>query len=250
MKHMDIKSHSNLIIGIVFILTGVFIGMLLTFQFRSSIPATVFPTDVLEAQTELIDSFISDQGLLKTKIVTLRTQINEAQEQAKVYVEDTNLEVLKVLKQDMGLEQVRGPGVEITLSDGAFVNRESADEISQSMIHASDLRDLVNVLRTAKVDAIAINDQRIIASTPITSVGNTILVNNFHLLPPFSVAAVGDQELIMQRLNDSSALPDLQKRASELKIQYKAEEKDGLTAPVYNGNLSAKYLNELTATES
>lgn len=227
----------------IFIVTGVFIGLILTLQIKSSIPSTVHISDELKAQKELVDSYISEQGLLKTKIVSLRTEIEAAQENANNLVEMNNLDTLKSLKREMGLETVRGPGIEILLNDGVFVNRESAGAISQSLIHASDLRDIVNALRTADAEAISINDQRIIASTPITSVGNTILVNNFHLLPPFSIKAVGDTGLIMQRLNDESVIPDIKKRVKELKIQYGASIKKGILVPIYNGNLATKFIN-------
>jgi uncharacterized protein YlxW (UPF0749 family) len=226
----------------VFIITGVFIGLLMTAQFRSSIPSSSYLSDRLQAQKELIKSFIDDQGLLKSKIVTLRDKINEQQQKIKASSQSNNLETLATLKKDMGLETVKGPGVEVVLNDGVFVNRESTDNIDQSLIHASDLRDLVNLLRTAKAEAISINDQRVIASTPITSVGNTILVNNFHLLPPFNVSAVGDSEIILQRLNEAGVLPDLTKRAQELKVQFSFRGKEGLSAPVYNGNLTTDYI--------
>lgn len=157
--------------------------------------------------------------------------------------------MLKELKAQLGLSSMRGPGVEMLADDGLFVNRENPDTISQSLIHASDLRDIVNLLRTAKAQAIAINDQRIIATTSITSVGNTILVNNFHLLPPFTITAVGDPELIVQRLNDPSALPDLQQRAEDLNIQLSAEIKEGVLIPEYTGNLNIQYLMGLQETE-
>ena len=54
----------------------------------------------------------------------------------------------------------------------------------------------------------------------------------------------------MQRLSDPISLPDLEKRSSEFKILFAYERKDGLLAPVYNGNLSAKYINELTESET
>lgn len=228
----------------VFIVTGIFIGLLMTAQFRSSIPSSSYLSDRISAQQELIKSFIDDQGLLKSKIVTLREKIDEQQQKIKASSQTNNLEILATLKKDMGLETVKGAGVEITLNDGAFVNRESAENLDQSLIHASDLRDIVNLLRTAKAEAISINDQRIIASTSITSVGNTILANNFHLLPPFNITAIGDSELILQRLNDQTSLPDLLKRAQELKVQYAYRAKAGMTAPVYNGNLTTDHITK------
>jgi uncharacterized protein YlxW (UPF0749 family) len=236
--------YSNWKVSIVFVLTGIAIGLLLTIQFRSSIPAATFYSDQLQAQEELIDSYIADQGLLKTKIVGLREQIEEAQQ--KTHTGD--LETLQSLKNEIGLEVVKGPGVEIYLDDGIFVNREDPETISQSLIHASDLRDIINILRIAKVSAIAINDQRIIASTPINSVGNTIMVNNFNLAPPFSIAAIGDDELIMQRFNDPLTALDLQKRANDLNIQFEIKIKEGLLIPKYTGNFNKKYLSELRSS--
>lgn len=237
-------------VSAVFVLTGLFIGTLLTVQFRSSIPAATFFSDQLRAQQDLIDGYVEDQGFLKSRIVSLRAEISAAQEKAQASIQTANLEMLKKLKAQLGLSSLRGPGVEIQVDDGLFVNRDNPDTVSQSLIHASDLRDIVNVLRAAKAEAIAINDQRIIASTPITSVGNTILVNNFHLLPPFTVSAVGDSELIMQRLNDPSTLPDLQQRTQDLNIQLNAEVKEGLLIPEYTGNLSVQYISELQESES
>lgn len=233
----------------MFVLTGLFIGALLTLQFRSSIPSATFFSDQLRAQQNLIDSYIEDQAFLKSRIVSLRGEISETQEKAQASIQTVNLETLKELKQQLGLSSLRGPGVEIQVDDGLFVNRDNPDTVSQSLIHASDLRDIVNVLRAAKAQAIAINDQRIISSTPITSVGNTILVNNFHLLPPFTVSAVGDPELIMQRLNDPPSLPDLQKRAQDLNIQLSGEVKEGLLVPEYTGNLSVRFISELQESE-
>lgn len=243
------KSSRDWRVSTVFVLTGLFIGALLTLQFRSSIPSATFFSDQLRAQQNLIDSYIEDQAFLKSRIVSLRGEISETQEKAQASIQTVNLETLKELKQQLGLSSLRGPGVEIQVDDGLFVNRDNPDTVSQSLIHASDLRDIVNVLRAAKAQAIAINDQRIISSTPITSVGNTILVNNFHLLPPFTVSAVGDPELIMQRLNDPPSLPDLQKRAQDLNIQLSGEVKEGLLVPEYTGNLSVRFISELQESE-
>lgn len=218
--------------------------MLVTTQFKSAVPTGSYLYDQLAIQKMLVKSFIDDQAFLKSKIVSLRKKIEENQEKTRSISQQNNLEVLRELKKDIGLEMSRGDGIVINLNDGAFVNRENVENIDQSLVHASDLRDLVNLLRTAEIEAIAINDQRIIASTPITSVGNTILVNNFHLLPPFNVTAIGDPELIRQRLKDPAVLPDLQKRVKEMKIQYSIQTKSNLVIPIFNGNLSIKYIQQ------
>ncbi len=231
---------------LAFVVTGILIGLLVTAQVKSSVPTSSYMYDQLAMQNDLIKDYIDEQTLLKSKIVTLRTRIEENQAKIRQSSEKNNLDTLKELKNEVGLETAKGSGVLVKLADGIFVNRANTDTIDQSLVQASDLRDMVNLLRTAKATAIAINDQRVIASTPISSVGNTIMVNNYHLLPPFNIVAIGDPQLILQRLNDPAALPDLDKRIKDYKIQFSAEENDNLSAPVYNGNLSFKFLQEST----
>ncbi|MCC7197101.1 DUF881 domain-containing protein [Candidatus Peregrinibacteria bacterium] len=227
---------------LVFVASGVFIGLLITSQFRSSVPTSSYPSDELAIKKELIKNFLDDQSLLKSKIVVLRDEIGKTQDQSKNLGDQKLIETLNELKKSVGLETAKGDGVEISLNDGVLVKRDEVDSIDQSLIHAADLRDLINVLRSARAEAISINDQRILSNTSITSVGNTILVNNFHLLPPFTVVAIGDTELMSQRLTDVNALPDLYKRQKSKNIQFSFAIKNGLLAPVYNGDFSVKYM--------
>lgn len=227
---------------LVFVASGVFIGLLITSQFRSSVPTSSYPSDELAIKKELIKNFLDDQSLLKSKIVVLRDEIGKRQDESKNLGDQKLIETLNQLKTDVGLETAQGDGVEISLNDGVLVKRDETDSIDQSLIHAADLRDLINVLRSARAEAISINDQRILSNTSITSVGNTILVNNFHLLPPFTVVAIGDPELMSQRLTDVNALPDLNKRQKSNNIQFSFAIKNGLLAPIYNGDFSVKYM--------
>jgi uncharacterized protein YlxW (UPF0749 family) len=227
---------------LVFVASGVFIGLLITSQFRSSVPTSSYPSDELAIKKELIKNFLDDQSLLKSKIVVLRDEIGKTQDQSQNLGDQKLIETLNELKKDVGLATAQGNGVEISLNDGALVKRDETDAIDQSLIHAADLRDLINVLRSARAEAISINDQRILSNTSITSVGNTILVNNFHLLPPFTVVAIGEPELLSQRLTDANALPDLNKRLKSNNIQFSFVIKNGLLAPIYNGDFSVKYM--------
>ncbi len=229
---------------LVFVVTGVIIGLLVTTQFRSSIPTSSYLTDELEVQKQLIKSFMDDQALLKSKLVALRQKIDDQQQKLSASTKNTNLEILDGLKKELGLNQEKGPGVEINLNDGAAASKMKGEEVSQFLVNAADLRDVVNLLRTTKPEAIAINGQRVIASSPITSVGNTIMVNNFHLLPPFKITAIGDVDVMSQRLKDKVSLPDINKRVKENRISFSFKELDSLIAPVYNGDFVFKYIAE------
>lgn len=233
-----------------FVVTGVFIGLLVTIQFKSSVPTSSYLTDELEVQNLLVKSYLDDQALLKSKIVTLRQKIDENQQKLSQNKKDGSLDKLQELKSELGLEAAKGAGVEILIDDGAAAKAIKGDEINEFLVNAADLRDIVNAIRTAKPQAIAINDQRIIASTPITSVGNTIMVNNFHLLPPFRIVAIGDPETINQRLSDSNNLSDLLKRIKDKMVKFSLAEKEALTAPVFNGDFRLNYVAEANNQQS
>lgn len=229
---------------IVFIATGVFIGLLVSAQLKSSVPNSSYISDEIAVRQQLIKSYTDDEAILKSKIVSLRDKIEQQQESTKSSLEKNNIDLLNSLKSDLGLKIDQGAGIEITLNDGLFVNRDSTDAINDSLVQASDLRDIVNLLRAGKATSIAINDQRIIASTPITAVGNTILVNNFHVLPPFTIQAIGDDDQMLQLVNNSSLLPDLSKRIKDGKIRFAIKKKSGLSLPLYSGDLGVKYMSE------
>lgn len=235
-------------VQVAFVITGVFVGFLLTAQLRSAVPASSYPYDEFQAQQDLIKSYSDDQSVLKSKITNLRARIDELQQKSGQIIQKSNLETLQGLKKAIGLESLTGKGIEVVLNDGLFTTRDKSEDLNQSLIHAADLRDVINLLFSAQAQGISINDQRILASTPITSVGNTLLVNNFHILPPFKIHALGDSNVLLSRLSDPSALPDLQKRIQEHKIQWSLKALDSLVLPVYNGDFNIKQLQTYQPT--
>ncbi len=226
---------------IVFIITGAFIGLLVTAQLKSVLPSSSYPYDKFQAQQELVKGYNDEQSLLKSKILNLRKQIEDKQKEAGETIQKNNLDVLSELKKEIGLESIKGGGIEMTIDDSMFAKRDSVKN-PESLVNAADLRDIVNLLFSAQFNGVAINGHRVIASTPINSVGNTILVNNSNVLPPFVILGIGDSDLILQRLNDPKTLSDLRKRVKSQKIRFTFSGKDNLVLPIYNSDFQLKYI--------
>ena len=225
-------------IKIISIITGIFVGLLITAQFLTLTPSSSsFPLDQIAAQEDLIDSYSNDQAILAGRIVSLREKIDEAQEKSKLISQTANLDTLSILKATVGLEVKKGNGYEITLNDGGG---------EQGIIYASDLRDLINLIRTSGAEALAINNQRVINTTSINSVGNTILVGSFNLVPPFTISVIGDADVFNQYYNDSIMINDLKKRITNNGIEYSIKKLDLVSLPIYNGQLR---LNHITAED-
>jgi len=219
---------------------GIFIGIITTAQFRSEVTANSFILDEINAQNELLKSFNEDRSSLKTQLTTLRTTLSDNQERLKESNKESDIDILNTLKQRIGLTVVRGAGLEITLANGDKANTED----DSLLIHAADLRDLVNLLRAGEAQAISINGQRVVASTTINSVGNTILVNNVHLVSPFKILAIGEVGLILDRMNDQKAYPDLYQRISAQKVKFVLKQAANLIVPAYDAEFSTKFIQK------
>jgi len=230
-------------IKIISICTGIFVGVLMTVQFRTPNPiSSSYPLDQLEAQKELIKEYVNEEAVLKSGISNLRGKIDTALKNNEALIKTSNLETLNILKEEMGLTKKSGEGFTIELDDSRFIDRENLEKEEPGIVYAADIRDLVNLLRSHKVEGIAINGQRVIASTTITSVGNTVMVNNSHLAPPFTLSAIGDYDSLVLRLQDPATLTDLQKRVKENGIQFSVKEARYVILPVFNGLFHTNYL--------
>ncbi len=65
---------------------------------------------------------------------------------------------------------------------------------------ATDLRDIVNELKNAGIEAISINGQRLINTSSIEMVKNKIEINNVEITAPYIIDVIGNSEMINNSL--------------------------------------------------
>ncbi|WP_375003670.1 DUF881 domain-containing protein [Aeromicrobium sp. CTD01-1L150] len=114
-----------------------------------------------------------------------------------------------------GEDAAAGPGVVVTLEDGATWQEGSR-------VSAADLRILVNELWYAGAEAIAVGEQRMTSLSAITTVDGVAQVNYRPITSPVSVQALGDAATLQDRLAAGGAGRYLAER----------EQTDGLRASV------------------
>ena len=90
----------------------------------------------------------------------------------------------------IGLSEVTGPGVIVTLSDS---KKDSSSVLNPStlLVHDVDVLSVINELKNAGAEAISINDQRLIPTTSISCGGNIIDINGEKVGAPFEIKAIG-----------------------------------------------------------
>jgi uncharacterized protein YlxW (UPF0749 family) len=139
---------------------------------------------------------------------------------------------------------VAGPGVEITLDDapmrpdGSLPADARADDL---VIHQSDVQAVVNAVWAAASDGVAVMDQRLIATSAVRCVGNTLLLQGRTYSPPFVVTAIGDAAAIRAQLAVSPQVAVFQQAVEDFGLTFSVRERPEVTVPAYDGSLDLQY---------
>ena len=166
----------------------------------------------------------------------------EKERQVSISSDDASVEKqeeLKKLNTYLGLTDVEGEGMIITLHD----NTASKIGTSADIIHDGDLRAIVNELKNNGVEAISINGQRIVPTTTINCAGTVIQVNSEIVGSPFVIKAIGDQNRINNLTRPGGYLELLQNKYGFSNIETKKS--DNIVIEKYNGVLTDKYIKNV-----
>jgi uncharacterized protein YlxW (UPF0749 family) len=143
-----------------------------------------------------------------------------------------------------GLTGVSGPGLTVTLDDappqagGGLPSGATADDL---VIHQSDVQGVVNALWAAGADGVAIMGQRLIATSAVICVGNTLLLQGRTYSPPFIVTAVGSSVQMRQQLAASYEVQLLKGAVNDYGLTYQVTDQRQVDLPPYDGTLEMQY---------
>ncbi|MDD4351909.1 MAG: DUF881 domain-containing protein [Candidatus Gracilibacteria bacterium] len=235
----------NHLTSAVFIGTSVLLGFVLVSQlvFTNS----YLNSNPLEPYNELqnsIRALSQEQETLQERLALLRDELSNYDQ---LEVSSTLKKQLESLKGDAGLTEIAGRGIKVTLDDKFSESPDYA--VVDNVCYASDLRDIVNLMRAAGVQGIAINNQRITYSASITCVGTSVLVNNVRMLPPFQITSIISNAWTLKNyLSTEKFLPGIYTRLKQNELVFLVEDKADSVLPAYKGNLAFDYLKK-TADE-
>lgn len=175
---------------------------------------------------EKYDKAVIDLEKSTTQLEEIRLQ-SVQNDETSIYKE----EEIKLDNTLLGLTDVQGDGLIITLKDNNSIsqsNLDPLDSIEYYLVHAGDLVTVVNDLRNAGAEAISINGQRITNKTAIFCAGNVVKVNGEKISSPIEIKAIGSPELLygsmtipggyLQIMEDTGVLVNV-KKASNITIE-------------------------------
>ena len=138
---------------------------------------------------------------------------------------------------------LQGPGVEVVIKDSGK-SLSKGEDPNIAIVHNDDLLRLVNELRTAGAEAVAVNDQRMVELSEITCAGTTILVNKSRIAPPFVLRAIGDADTMVAALQMRGGIVEyLQFYGIQVNISKKSE----VLVPAFSGRTLHKFAKPVPA---
>jgi uncharacterized protein YlxW (UPF0749 family) len=143
-----------------------------------------------------------------------------------------------------GLVALKGPGVEITLDDaparpdGSLPVDARPDDL---VIHQSDVQAVVNAVWAAAADGVAVMDQRLIATSAVRCVGNTLLLQGRTYSPPFVITAIVDPAAVRAQLAASPQVAVLQQAVEDFGLAFQVRERSEVRLAAYDGPLDLEY---------
>jgi uncharacterized protein YlxW (UPF0749 family) len=106
----------------------------------------------------------------------------------------------------LGKVKVKGKGVKITLSDGAYNPNEV--NVNNYLVHEMHVFKVVNELYISGAAAVAIDGQRLTSHSYINCNGPVITVDGQQHPAPFVITAIGDPDVLSAALNLTGGVKD------------------------------------------
>lgn len=146
-----------------------------------------------------------------------------------------------LLRGPGGLTVEHGEGLVVILNDAPESAATAGVDPNQLVVHQSDLQAAVNALWAGGAESMSIAGQRVIATSAVRCVGNTLLLNGEVFSPPFRVAAIGPSRTMARALDASPGVKLFKQAAGYYGLGYTVESTDDVVVPAFTGSIGLVY---------
>jgi uncharacterized protein YlxW (UPF0749 family) len=134
-----------------------------------------------------------------------------------------------------GLTEVKGPGVRVELSDAPRSSDASGVDPNLLVVHQQDIQAFVNAMWAGGAQALTLQGRRIVSTTGIKCVGNTVVLDGIPYSPPYVIEGVGDAFALTTALDASTEVSTYEDYADAYGLGLKRTIHTSITAPAYEG---------------
>ena len=132
---------------------------------------------------------------------------------------------------------VTGPGMRVILTDAPTDVKPAGVDDDALVVHQQDIQAVVNALWKGGAEAVSIQGQRIISTSGIKCVGNSVVLHGIPYAPPYVIEAIGDAGRMAAALKESRALTIYRQYADAYGLGYRESVESSLSLPAFQGAL-------------
>ena len=187
--------------------------------------------------TDLVAQERAEVARQEATAAALRREVSAANEQASD--RDARVATARAqadaLERAAGLEPVAGPALTVSLDDAP--RTATSDNPDDLVVHQQDVQAVVNALWAGGAEAMTLMGQRVISTSAVRCVGNTVVLHGQVYGPPFVVTAIGDQERMRTSLSLEPGVLLFQRYVERFGLGYAVTAQDDVRLPAYEGPL-------------
>nr|WP_245923121.1 DUF881 domain-containing protein [Actinoplanes atraurantiacus] len=212
----------------VLAVTLVALGFLLVVAYQQTVADEPARTTARAELVEQVQKRRDETARLQERAEALGDEVAGLRERE---LSSTTVQRLRDLEAATGLAQVSGSGARITVADGPTpINPVTGERNTVARVKDSDLQLATNALWSLGAEAIAINGQRLTATSTIRQAGEAILVDFRPVTSPYEVVAIGPDDLA-EDFRDGYAGKFFEQLAAKYGMSFQAKDVDDVTLP-------------------
>ena len=185
---------------------------------------------------------------LRRTVRGLQSQVDALSEQVPGGQSSQLTHQLDAIAAPAGLDELQGPGLVISLND-APRNEPATGDVDPNLlvVHQQDIQAVVNALWAGGAEGITLQGQRIVSTTGIKCVGNTVVLQGVPYSPPYRIAAIGDTGSMYDAVMAAQGVQTyLQYTEPPYNLGWSLRESPSLTIKPYQGPLGLDYATAAT----
>jgi uncharacterized protein YlxW (UPF0749 family) len=140
----------------------------------------------------------------------------------------------------VGTQAVTGPALSVSLDDAHRTAASLPKGVTADMIvvHQQDVQSVVNALWAGGAEAMMVQDQRLISTSAVRCVGNTLILQGRVYSPPYVIQAIGNRAEMRASLDLNKQVQTYRDYVTFYGMGYDVKSRDKVTFPAYVGSLS------------
>ena len=195
-------------------------------------------SDLIQTRSQKNGRLNDANGVLRDEVDSLRKE-----DDGSTGADDRKL---TALEKTAGAQQLKGKAITVTLNDAppnatAKLPGYPEPQPDYLVIHQQDLQAVVNALWQGGAKGIKVMDQRLIATSAVRCVGNTLILQGRVYSPPYKITAVGDTGKLQAALTASKAIQNYKVYVDVYGLGWKVTDDGTVTLPGYSGTVDLHY---------